>query len=300
MKRVHGGRLNLMLKNNHPQRFNSASQILYRVVIYLVCILVALICLFPFLALLIIVTKSSVQITSGFSFRLGTSFFDNIKELFKFMDKRHYSVFKAFLNSCIISFSSTALCIYFSALTAYACHVYDFKGKAFFEKFILFLIIIPGQLGAVGFFRIVMNLHLDNTYIPFIFPAIASASTVYFLRQYLRSNFSKEYVDAARMDGANEFAIFNMICLPYIKAGLATMALFGIITSWNSFMGPMTFITDAEWFTLPQLMFYLTKSNIPNYGAYYVGILITMLPMLVIYFFMSKTIMKGVSAGGIK
>ena len=216
------------------------------------------------------------------------------------MDKRHYSVFRAFLNSCIISFASTALCIYFSALTAYACHVYDFKGKKFFEKFILFLIIIPGQLGAVGFFKIVMDLRMDNTYIPFIFPAIASASTVYFLRQYLKSNFSKEYVDAARMDGANEFAIFNMICLPYIKAGLATMALFGIISSWNNFMGPMTFLTDAELFTLPQLMFYLTKSNIPNYGAYYVGILLTMLPMLVIYFFMSKTIMKGVSAGGIK
>lgn len=288
------------MKANKLQRTNSASQVLYKIVLYLICILIAAICLFPFLALLITVTKSSTEITSGFSFTLGNNFIDNIKELFKFMDKRHYSVFRAFLNSCIISFASTALCIYFSALTAYACHVYDFKGKKFFEKFILFLIIIPGQLGAVGFFKIVMDLHMDNTYIPFIFPAIASASTVYFLRQYLKSNFSKEYVDAARMDGANEFVIFNMICLPYIKAGLATMALFGIISSWNNFMGPMTFLTDAELFTLPQLMFYLTKSNIPNYGAYYVGILLTMLPMLVIYFFMSKTIMKGVSAGGIK
>ena len=288
------------MRSDKLQRTNSFSQILYRIVLYVVCVLVAAICLFPFLALLITVTKDSTEITSGFSFSLGGSFFDNIKELFKFMDKRHYSIWRAFLNSCLISFASTGLCIYFSALTAYACHVYDFKGKKFFEKFILFLIIIPGQLGAVGFFKIVMDLRLDNTYIPFIFPAIASASTVYFLRQYLRSNFSKEYVDAARMDGANEFAIFNMICLPYIKAGLATMALFGIISSWNSFMGPMTFLTDAELFTLPQLMFYLTKSNIPNYGAYYVGILITMLPMLVIYFFMSKTIMKGVSAGGIK
>ena len=188
--------------SNNLKRTNSVSSILYRVVLYIVCILVAVLCLFPFFALLITVTKSSTEITSGFSFKLGTSFFDNIKELFKFMDKRNYSVFRAFLNSCIISFASTGLCIYFSALTAYACHVYDFKGKKFFEKFILFLIIIPGQLGAVGFFKIVMDLRLDNTYVPFIFPAIASASTVYFLRQYLKSNFSKEYVDAARMDGA--------------------------------------------------------------------------------------------------
>lgn len=271
-----------------------------RILLYLVCILVAVLCLFPFLALLIIVTKDSTTIQSGFSFALGTSFFDNIQALIAFMDDYGYSIIRSFFNSVIISVCSTGLCIYFSALTAYACHVYDFKGKAFFEKFLLFLIIIPGQLGAVGFFKLILNLNLTNTYVPFIFPAIASASTVYFLRQYLKANFSKEYVDAGRMDGASEFKIFNTVCLPYIKAGLATMALFGIIASWNNFMGPMTFLSDSSLYTLPQIMYYLTTSQMTDYGAYYMSVLIVMLPMLIIYFFLSKTIMKGVSAGGIK
>ena len=271
-----------------------------RICLMALCIFVALLCLFPFFALLITVTKDSQQILSGFSFTPGTSFFENIKNLLDFMDRYDYSILRSFLNSCIISVCSTSLCIYFSALTAYACHVYDFKGKAFFEKFILFLIIIPGQLGAVGFFKLVMDLEMDNTFIPFIFPAIASPSTVYFLRQYLKANFSKEYVDAGRMDGASEFRIFNTVCLPYIKAGIATMALFGIISSWNNFMGPMTFLSRSDLYTLPQIMYYLTASNLPDYGAYYMSVLITMLPMLIIYFFMSKTIMKGVSNGGLK
>ena len=279
---------------------NSRAIKLSRIALFSLCLFVAALCLFPFLALLIIVTKDSVAIQSGFSFTLGSSFIDNIQNLIAFMDDYGYSIIRSFFNSCIISFCSTGLCIYFSALTAYACHVYDFKGKAFFEKFILFLIIIPGQLGAVGFFKLVMDLELNNTYVPFILPAVASASTVYFLRQYLKTNFSKEYVDAGRMDGASEFKIFNTICLPYIKAGLATMALFGIISSWNNFMGPMTFLSNSDLYTLPQIMYYLTTSNLTDYGAYYMSVLIVMLPMLVIYFLMSKTIMKGVSAGGIK
>ena len=283
-----------------PQEQNRKARFAGKVCLYILCIFTAVICIFPFVALLITTTRDTSQILSGFSFQPGSSFFENFRALFETLEDYDYSVVRAFFNSCIISIASTSLCVYFSALTAYACHVYDFKGKKFFEKFILFLIIIPGQLGAVGFFRIVMELGFDNTYIPFIVPAIASASTVYFLRQYLKSNFSKEYVDAARMDGANEFVIFNTICLPYIKAGIATMALFGIISSWNNFMGPMTFLTDSERYTLPQIIYYLTTANIPNYGAYYAGILLTMLPMLVIYFFMSKTIMKGTSAGGLK
>lgn len=289
-----------MRKFNTIQEENHAARLAARICIYALCIFVAVICLFPFFALLITVTKDSATIQSGFSFSLGNNFFDNISNLFTYMDNMGYNIFRSFFNSCVISICSTALCVYFSALTAYACHVYDFKGKEIFEKFILFLIIIPGQLGTVGFFRLVFEMNLQETYIPFIIPAIASPSTVFFLRQYLRSNFSKEYVDAARMDGASEFRIFNMICLPYIKTALATMALFGIISSWNAVMGPLMFITEPQNYTLPQILFFLNANNNPDYGQVYTGVLLTMIPMLVIYFFMSKVIMKGVASGGLK
>lgn len=283
-------------------------RIALKVVYIVLCVAAAVICLFPFLALLITVTKTSKEIKAGFSFSIGFSFFDNVQKLIEFMDMRGYSLIISFINSVIISFVSTAVCVYFSALTAYACHVYDFKGKAFFEKFILLLIIIPGQLGSVGFYRLVQEIYriapvVRETYLCysiFILPAIASASTVFFLKQYLKNNFSKDYVDAARMDGASEFRIFNTICLPFIKSALATMALFGIIASWNNFMGPLIFIQNSSLYTLPLLIFNIASTQNVDLGVYYTATLLSMLPTVVVYFALHKFIIKGTSAGGIK
>ena len=288
---------NIMRVKNTRSRI---AQIIAKIILYILCILCAVMVLFPLVSLILASTHSSKEIMQGFSFTIGGNFFNNFASLLDELNKLDLSIFRSFLNSCIISIVSTGLCIYFSALTAYACHAFNFKGKAFFEKFILFLIIIPGQLGAVGFYALIVDMNLLDTYIPFIVPAICSASTVFFMRQYLKTNFSKEYIDAARMDGASEFRIFNTICLPYIKPALATMALFGIISSWNSFMGPMMFLTEPELYTLPQVLYHLTANNVVDYGAVYMGVFITMLPMLLVYFFLSKTIMRGVSTGGLK
>lgn len=293
-----------VLTPEQARKARKAEQVCY----YILCIVASVICLFPFLTLLITLTRNSTQIISGFSFEVGDSFFSNISGMITFMNQNNYSMIRSFFNSLIISLLSTAVCIYCSAMAAYACHVYNFKGKKIFEKLILLLIIIPGQLGAVGFYKMVMRIYgispvISQTYLSysiFILPAMASASTVYFIKQYLKNNFSMDYVDAARMDGASEFKIFNVICLPHIKSALATMALFGIISSWNNFMGPLTFITYKEFYTLPQIVYYLTTENKMDYGAYYMAIFVSMLPMLIVYFFMSKIIMKGTAAGGIK
>ena len=124
-----------------------------RICLFALCTFVAILVLIPFIALILAVTRTSLEIQSGFSFIPGTAFFDNFRNMFEFMDMYDYSIIRSFFNSCIISICSTSICIYFSALTAYACHVYDFKGKAFFEKFILFLIII-----FTYFFRDINNL----------------------------------------------------------------------------------------------------------------------------------------------
>ena len=288
------------------QRARIAAQILY----FVLCVIVFILVLIPILVLIINVTRSKNQILTGFSFLFGTSFADNFKAFLAFMDDNNFSPIRSFFNSVIISTLSTAVSVYFSAMTAYAIHVYDFKGKKFFEKFILMLIIIPNQLGAVGFYTIAkkyLNLSpaINQTYLAyaiFILPAIASASTVYFLRQYMKNNFSLEYVDAARMDGASEFKIFNTICLPFIKSSLATMALFGIIASWNNFMGPLTFLDKGQedLYTFPQLAYYIGKEDSVDVGAQYMGIFITALPMLLVYIFMNRIIMKGTAAGGLK
>ena len=279
-----------------------------RVLLTFLCVIVAIMCLFPIAVLIINVTRSSNEIAKGFSFAFGSSFGENFSLLMKYLSDNDYSLIVSFFNSALISILSTSVSIYFSALTAYAIHVYDFKGKAFFEKFLLVLIIIPSQLGAVGFFLmakkyLALSPYINQTYLSyaiFILPAIAGASTVYYIKQYMKNNFSLEYVDAARMDGASEFRIFNTICLPFIKSSLATMALFGIISSWNNFMGPLTFLKNHELFTFPQVAYQIGKETSIDYGAQYMGIFITALPMLLVYIFMNRIIMKGTAAGGIK
>ena len=272
------------------------------------CVIVAFIVLLPILVLIINVTRSGSDIVKGFSFVFGAEFGNNFKKLLNYMSDNDYSLIKSFMNSIIISVLSTGVSIYFSAMTAYAVHVYNFKGKAFFEKFLLILIIIPSQLGAVGFFLMArkflsLSPYIAQTYLSyaiFVLPAVSSASTVYYIRQYMKNNFSMEYVDAARMDGASEFQIFNTICLPFIKSSLATMALFGIIASWNNFMGPLTFIRYKDLYTLPQIAYYIGKETVIDYGVQYMGIFITALPMLLVYIVMNRIIMKGTAAGGIK
>ena len=285
-------------------------RIISQILLTLICIVVAVIVLFPILVLIINITKSKTEIVRGFTFSFGSNFGKNFENLLNFMEENDYSMIRSFFNSVIISLASTAVGIYFSALTAYAVHVYDFKGKAFFEKFLLILIIIPSQLGAVGFFLmakkyLALSPYINQTYLAyaiFILPAIAAASTVYYLRQYMKNNFSREFVDAARMDGASEFKIFNTICLPFIKSSLATMALFGIIASWNNFMGPLTFFNNGQeqLFTFPQIAYYIGKEQSIDYGAQYMGIFITALPMLLVYIFLNRVIMKGTAAGGLK
>lgn len=281
----------------HQSKKMTPIQISGSVIAFLICTFVALICLLPIYCLFVNATRSSHQILTGVSLLFGGNLITNFKSLFD----ADFPIFRAFLNSCIVSFSSTALCLYFSCLTAYVFRVYNFRFKKFLHSVIILLIIIPGQLGMIGFYRLVVDLGMLDTYWPLILPAIASASTVFFFEQYMKSNFSMDYVDAARVDGANEFQIFNLIALPILKPALATMGLFGVISSWNSYMGPLMFLSNQDLYTLPLLVSVL-KTNVysTDYGAMYLGIALTILPLMIVYAVFSKWIMDGIAMGGIK
>lgn len=272
-------------------------QIFLKILLYIICILVALMCIIPIYLLFINATRDSISIQEGLSFIPGKELWHNWDNLMS----KGFPVFRSFLNSAFIAFVGTALCIYFSALTAYALYTYNFKFKKAISNFITILIIIPGQLGMIGFYQLVVDLGMLDTYWPFILPAICAPSTVFYLAQYYKANFNLEYVEAARMDGASEIGIFNMISLPIIKPALATMGLLGIISSWNSYMGPLMFLHSEEKYTFP-LLIQLLKTDVysTDYGAIYLGIALTVLPLLIIYFFLSKQITKGVAMGGVK
>lgn len=214
---------------------------------------------------------------------------------------RGFNIFNGFKNSFLIAAGATVLNVYFSALTAYGVIAYEFRGKKILFAVILGLIMIPQQISMIGFYQFMNRLGLLNNFLPLVLPAIASPATVFFLKQYLETIYHPDLADSARLDGAGEIKIFHQIMLPLMKPGLATMAIFSFVTSWNNFLMPLILINDTEKYTLPMLV-QLLKTDVyrTEFGSMYLGISLSIIPLLLIYLFLSKYIVGGVTAGGIK
>lgn len=207
------------------------------------------------------------------------------KEFLKLFDAGTMNGFK---NSVIVTFISTILNIYFSALTAYAITAYEWKLREAFEKFIIIAMMIPSTVASVGFVQMCYKYHLINNLTMLIIPAIATPMTVFFIRMYLKATFSRDIVESARLDGAGEFRIFNQIMLPLMKPAIATQTIFCFVASWSDEWVPRIILIDAQKMTLPLSI---------GLGA---GPLLMCLPPLILYIFLSKHIVEGIALGSVK
>ena len=268
-----------------------------RTMIYVLCIALSALSLLPFWLMIVNATRNSQQIQSGVSLIPSTFLSINWNTL----QSKNFDVLLGFKNSAIIAFGSTILGVYFSALTAYGLTVYRFKGAKLLYAMILAIIMIPGQVTGTGFFMFMYQLEWTNSYLPLIIPAIASASTVFFFKQYLEANFQISLVEAARIDGAGEFYTFNRIVTPIMVPAMATMGIMAIIGSWNNYLTPLMLLSKAEMKTLPMMVKEL-RGDIyrTDYGSIYLGLTLTALPLLLVYFCLSKYIIAGVAVGGVK
>lgn len=268
-----------------------------KIIIYAFLFFLVALSILPFMIMFANATRSTYDIQSSVSLLPGKYLVYN----WQVLTGRGFSIFKGFANSSIIAFSSTALTLYFSALTAYGLVIYKFKGRNIFFVFIMIIMMIPPQLGLVGFYRFMLNLELVDSFLPLILPAIASPATVFFLRQYLVASFPAELVEAARIDGSKELYTFHRIALPIMKPAIATMGIFSVVTSWNNYMTPLVMLTSESKFTLPMLVrLLLTDIYSTEYGGVYLGLSLSVLPLLVTYFALSKYIIKGVAIGSVK
>ena len=200
-----------------------------------------------------------------------------------------------------IATCTTVLALYFSTLTAYGLVVYRFRGRQLAFTFIMVVLMIPTQVSMVGFFTFMFKLNLVNTFIPLIVPAIASPSLVFFMRQYMISGLPLEIVEAARIDGCSELRTFNVIAMPMMKPALATQAIFTFVGSWNKLFEPTMLINSQNKYTMPMLVSLLKSDRFrTDYGTVYLALSLTVLPLFVVYFALSKYIIAGVALGGVK
>lgn len=270
-----------------------------RIFSYTVLILLTIVSLFPFLVLLVNSTRGHVSIQQGFSLIPGTYF---IKNFLSTWNDTYINIFNGMFNSIIVAGFAALLSVYFSAFTAYGIHVYDFKLKNFAFTFILIIMMVPAQVSALGFVNLVNNMGLKDSLIPLIVPAVAAPATFYFMKQYMESSLPLEIVEAARIDGCNEFKIFNSIILPILKPAIAVQAIFTFVTNWNNYFIPSLIISKAEKKTLPILIAQLRSADFTKFdmGQLYFTIMIAIVPVVVVYLCLSKFIIRGVTLGSVK
>ncbi len=277
---------------------NSKNMSIFKVLVLVVCIILAILSLFPFVIMLVNSTRSTNQIQQHAVSLIPSKYFLNNLRI---LTGKSFNPAKGFMNSLIISCGVCACSLYFSTLTAYALVMYEWKLKNAFFGFIMGIMMIPATVTIIGFFQMVYKVHMTNHLLVLILPAIASPSMVFFMRQYMKPAVSVSLVESARIDGSKEFWTFNTIVLPIMKPAIATQAIFTFVTSWNDLFRPSVILTSQSKYTLP-IMVSLLNGDIykREHGAIYVGLSLTALPLIVVYFILAKYIVAGVALGSVK
>jgi multiple sugar transport system permease protein len=272
-----------------------------KVVIYIVAIFFSIMTLFPFVMMLANCFKSSDEVQQSAITFWSADPIGNFQKNWTFIMSKEFKPQIGFVNSFIVATCSTLLNVYFSSLTAYAISAYEWKLREAFNGMIMAIMMIPGTVTTIGFYQMVYKLGMVNKLSILIIPSIAAPMTVFFMRQYLQASLSMEIVQSARIDGAGEFRIFNQIVIPLMKPAIATQAIFAYVGSWNNLFMPLILLTDKDKRTLPVMVSLLTNDSYrTEFGAVYVGLFITVLPLIVVYAFLSKFIVEGVALGGVK
>ncbi|HJC39060.1 carbohydrate ABC transporter permease [Mediterraneibacter glycyrrhizinilyticus] len=266
---------------------------------YIVLIFLTFLCLFFFYILIVNSTRSHADLQKGFSAIPGTYFLENLKNV---ANDGSFPMFRGIINSLIVSGSSAALCTYFSALTAYGLYAYDFKAKKAAFTFIMAILVMPTQVTAMGFLRLITNMGMYDSLLPLIIPSIASPAVFYFMYSYLQSSLPLSLVEAARIDGSGEFKTFNRIVLPIMKPAIAVQAIFTFVGSWNNYFVPALVIQSKDKMTVPILIATLRGADYMNFdmGKIYMMITVAIVPIIIVYLLLSKYIIAGVTLGGVK
>ena len=266
---------------------------------YIVLIFLTFLCLFFFYILIVNSTRSHADLQKGFSAIPGTYFLENLKNV---ANDGSFPMFRGIINSLIVSGSSAALCTYFSALTAYGLYAYDFKAKKAAFTFIMAILVMPTQVTAMGFLRLITNMGMYDSLLPLIIPSIASPAVFYFMYSYLQSSLPLSLVEAARIDGSGEFKTFNRIVLPIMKPAIAVQAIFTLVGSWNNYFVPALVIQSKDKMTVPILIATLRGADYMNFdmGKIYMMITVAIVPIIIVYLLLSKYIIAGVTLGGVK
>lgn len=265
---------------------------LLRFLANLFCFLVAIVAFYPFFVMVISASHDNFNIMSKINVLPGTKLVENYQRL-----TRNINIFSGIKNSLFLSVCVTLVETYFAVMAAYAFSKFQFRFRSFLFGVVLVFMMLPGQIGIIGFYKEVQAMHLMNSYIPLIVPSIANCFAVFFYKQYMDTSLPSELIEAAIIDGCREIDIFHRLVIPIMRPAMVTQAVLTFIGTWNSYLNPLILLNDKSKFTLTLLIATVRDATHADYGAQYLGMVISVIPTIVIYCFGSKTIMEKITVG---
>ena len=269
-----------------------------RMIAYIVLVIVTFMCLFWFYILFINATRSNSELQSGFTLLPSTHLVENWTNLLH----GTLPVWKGMLNSLIVASLSAVPSVCFSAMTAYAIHAYLLKLKRFY----VYVYIDGHDDSYTGnspwFCKDGIGMETGRFLYPLVVPTIAAPITFFYIKQYMESSLPLALIEAARIDGAGEFRIFNTIVIPLLKPAIAVQAIFTFVSSWNNYFIPALILHDDKKKTLPILIAQLRSADWLKFdmGQVYVMIAFSIFPVIIVYLILSRHIVQGVALGSVK
>lgn len=268
---------------------------------YVILIILSVISIFPFFWMVIAATNKSVDVTRG-TLLPGTYLLENLKAVFG-SDLNYGAAFK---NSLIIAVVTVALAMIVSSAAGYAFEIYKSRAKNTVFNIVLLSMMVPFAAMMVPLFRLFSKFNKIpglkfmglNSYASVIIIAIATAFLIFFFRQNTKT-FPKELVEAARIDGLGEFAIFTRIYMPTMKSTYAAAIVVTFMTSWNNYLWPLIALQTEDKRTLPLVISAMGSSYTPDYGMMMAAVVMATLPAAVIFFVMQKQFVAGMT-GSVK
>lgn len=284
-----------------------AKKITKRTVTYVGCVILAVFFVFPLLWMIVTSTKTEMQYASD----LGSfaTFLPNVSDLSTFFDNylsvlTEYDIWKYALNSFGYAAAVVVCNIIVNALAGYVMAKFNFPGKGFISFLIMFLLIVPVETTIIPLYSIVHNLGISGTVLAVILPAIVSVFNIFLFQQFFM-NTPKEYIEAAQLDGANQMKIFFIIMMPLSAPIIATVSTFAFIGVWNDYIWPTMVLPSPqgdEWPLYPIQAALTTIQSIEGVttGEVMASLVVTSIPIFLVYVFAQKYIVEGISVGGLK
>ena len=284
-----------MITDFHYRGASAAKRLFITVMIAIMLIYVLLI-LYPLFNMFTSSFKTNRAILTT-PFSLPSSF--SLKNFKTVWVDKGFSQF--FINSIVVTVVAMAFVILFGSMAAYGISRYTYKGNTLVYMLFLSGIMLPLKAAIIPLFLLIKRLGLINSRLSIImiFMAMGLPSTVFILSGFMKS-IPVELEYAARIDGCNDFSIYRRIVMPMVAPAIALVTIYNAVPIWNDFFFPLVFLQSNALKTLPVGLSTFFGQHSTNWSLLFTGLSIAILPMLILYLFMSKYFIKGMTAGAVK